>query len=231
MSALEYWAGYQVAEFGPDITVEESDRMIGARERMYPNLEVLMPTYAPDAVILDYGCGPGHDTIQFVRNGAEFVYYADISPKALELTGWRLAAHGLQGRAAPVLVTSLDTITGLGRFAHHIHTAGVIHHVEQPVETLSALAGCLLPHGEIRMMVYSANSWFYREKCWNDPEAFRLSADPGSPITRAWTTGEVRKLATAAGLRATYVGSYRDPSERKGSGLMSCWSLRSRPGA
>ena len=51
-----------------------------------------MPVVQKGKTILDYGCGPGHDTLLFCLNGAGHVFYYDISPLALEILDMR-AGH------------------------------------------------------------------------------------------------------------------------------------------
>jgi SAM-dependent methyltransferase len=219
-----YWSDNQVADLPLDITAEQSFDALEQRNAMYPGLIDLMPvTGYAGWDVLDFGCGPGHDTVAFLYHGAAHVYAADVSWKALEMTRARLIAHGLLDRATLMLVGDGDWM--LPR-VDHIHAAGVIHHVADPRRTLRRLAGALVANREIRMMVYSADSWFYKVKCGGDPDAFRAAADTGAPISHAWTHNEVVALAKQAGLNARYVGSYLTAGEPQPPGLMSCWSLK-----
>jgi hypothetical protein len=112
----------------------------------------------------------------------------------------------------------------------HVLAAGVLHHCSDPVATLRRLALGLRDHhsDRIEIMVYSAESWFYKVKAEGDPEVFRSLADGGAPIAHAWTKLEVRALAAAAGLRTEYLGSYRSSVEPEGPGLSACYALRLR---
>ena len=220
--SIAFWSENQVADLPLDIAAEQSFAALEERNAKYPGLGLLMPTHHPGKTVLDFGCGPGHDVVQFLRDGAEFVYAADVSPKALAMVEARMRAHGWDDVACQTV--PLDGVFPYLRGIDHIHTAGVIHHVPDPVATLRGLAR--MQPDEIRMMVYSSESDFYRRIAHGDQATFALLADGEAPITNAWTNAEVVEIAAKAGLEATYVGGYRHPGEIEGPGLSSCWSLR-----
>ena len=220
--SIAHWSKHQVADVPLDVTAEQSMAMLETRNVTYPGLEDLMPTDFPDKTVLDFGCGPGHDTIQFLLSGAERVYAVDISPKAIAMTRARARAHDVDGRLYTVLIGDKPWEPGP---VDHVHTAGVIHHVTAPVKTLKQLKRCLKPNAEIRMMVYSSESDFYTRIAGGNPGKFAEMADGDAPVTKAWTYDEVVALAKAASLDAVYMGSYWHPGEITGPGLSSCWSL------
>ena len=218
----EFWARYQVEDFDT-ITEDESVALLEERDRLYPGAVTLMPLNH-QGVILDFGCGPGSDTIGFLLNGAEHVYAADISPKALRMTCSRLAAHGMEQWCTPILI---ENEKWLPPEVDHIHAAGVLHPCAAPTATLRRLATGLRDGAEIRLMVYSSESAFYQLVCDGNPATFRLRADEDAPIANAWTIAEVQQIASNAGLCASHVGSYRHPTERGfGEGLSACYSVR-----
>jgi SAM-dependent methyltransferase len=214
-ASIAHWSEHQVADLPLDITAEQSLAAMEARNATYPGLLELMPTHQPGKIVLDFGCGPGHDVVAFLLGGAKYVYAYDFSPKARAMTLARVKAHGFENCSVGVQGGRVD----------YIHTAGVIHHVPDPVEALGLLSEALVPGGEIRMMVYSSESDFYRRIAGGDPATFARLADGEAPITNAWTGAEVIEIARQAGLNATYVGSYSHPGEVEGPGLSSCWSL------
>jgi len=221
--SISFWNRHQVVGIPEDITELESLDLIEWRNGLYPGLLDLMPVEGfGGKTVLDFGCGPGHDTIQFLLNGAKMVFAADSSRLGLTYLRRRLTAHGLSHRC--VILTGSD-LAFIPR-VDHIHAAGVVHHLARPVAGLSALRNQLKYEAEIRMMVYSAESEVYREDCNGDPELFRRNVDSEAPISNAWTREEIEVLAAEAGLTSIYVGSYRVPSETTGPGLSSCWSLR-----
>jgi cyclopropane fatty-acyl-phospholipid synthase-like methyltransferase len=217
--SIAHWSEHQVADLPLDITAEQSLAAMNIRNATYPGLLELMPTSQPGKVVLDFGCGPGHDVVGFLLNGATAVHAFDVSPKARAMTEARITAHGFLN--AQVMDRSYNCY-----FYDHIHTAGVIHHIPRPHQTLRFLKNFLRDDGEIRMMVYSSESDFYQRIAGGDPALFARLADGEAPITRAWSSEEVVRMCRAAGLRAAYVGSYRHPGEMAGPGLSSCWSLK-----
>lgn len=212
--SVAHWSEHQVADLPLDITERQSLAEMHARNAVYPGLLELMPTYKPGKVVLDFGCGPGHDVVGFLLGYAEFVYAYDVSPKARAMTVARVKAHGFENFHFDDHWLCVD----------YVHTAGVIHHVPDPVGTLRLLAEG--SPSEIRMMVYSSESDFYRRIAGGDPAEFARLADGDAPVTVAWTKEEVAAIAREAGLKAEYVGSYMHPGELEGPGLSSCWSLR-----
>ena len=186
----------------------------------YPGLLELMPVDFPDKQIIDFGCGRArHDRLPAQRRRA--CYAVDSAWHSLESTRYRLLAHGFQDRCTLVCV-------GEGEWrlpeVDHVHTAGVIHHIEDPVGALNKLAFCLRKGAEIRMMVYDADSEFV--KSCGGVEQFEYIADGEAPIAKAWTEAEVKQIAGAAGLKATLRGRYLVPGETVGPGLSACYSLK-----
>lgn len=215
--SIAHWSVHQVADLPLDITAEQSLAAMEARNAVYPGLLELMPTSQPGKVVLDFGCGPGHDVVGFLLGGAEYVFAYDVSPKALAMTEARARAHGFSNFevASTLPVHDFD----------HIHTAGVIHHIPDPDRVLYELGDYLANGAEIRMMVYSSESDFYQRIAGADPAVFARLADGEAPVTVAWSSKEVVRMCAAAGLRAAYRGSYRHPGEISGPGLSACWSL------
>jgi SAM-dependent methyltransferase len=203
-----FWAEHQVG--GPYDTLEESEQALAARRALYPALELLMPTDQPGKTVLDYGCGPGHDTVQFLENGAEFVYYADASPLALLTTERRLQLHGFADRAMPVLVPDGER-PDLPK-VDHVHCAGVLHHVTQPGRVLVALRMAMREGAELRLMVYDGGR--------------SIPTQSEVPITRWWTQEQVLHMAERAVLQAEYVGGYPCEAEWRKGCYAACYRMR-----
>lgn len=197
-----FWQQYQVG--GPYDNPYDSEQALDAREALYPDLYEFMPVDYPGQSILDYGCGPGHDTILFLRNHARKVYFADISWQALQTTSDRLQMHDLRKRASPILLPEALP------FVDHIHCAGVLHHVAEPLEILGDFRRAL-SSGEARVMVY-------------DGELSEHSQS-NVPITKWWTHKQFALLARKAGFRTEYVGSYPCSSEWRPNCYAACYSL------
>jgi len=217
-----HWGNHQVQMFDADVTAEQSADAIEQRFAAYPGAKELLPC-DHQGDVLDYGCGPGHDTIAFLLNGAQHVYAADVSWLGLSMLHDRLLVHGLLDRCTLMLVPESGGWTPPP--VDHVMCAGVLHHVSDPVAALERMRRALRSGGEVRLMVYEADSFLYRSVCGSDPEAFRRICDSGAPIARAWTKREVADLAKAAGLRATYLGSYGHKADAMYAGSSSVYSL------
>jgi SAM-dependent methyltransferase len=197
-----FWTEHQVG--GPYVTLEESQQGLAERQLRYPQLLDLMPVEFPGKTVLDYGCGPGHDTILFCQHGAGHVFYYDISPLALEIVDTRLEMHGLADRASPVERPWVPMVD-------HIHCAGVLHHTEDPLGILRDFRKILKPGAEARVMIYDGD----RSK----------KTQSNVPITKWWTEGEFRLMAHLAGLDARQVGFYECSAPWRPDCYAACYSL------
>jgi len=202
-----FWSEHQVG--GPFDTVEASEAALNARALLFPDLERLMPTSKPGLTVLDYGCGPGHDTVRFLENGAQFVFYADTSPLALQTTAQRLRLHGLDANAEPILVPD-GKPPNLPR-VDHIHCAGVLHHATLPALILNSFQRSLRPDAEARVMVYDGERSPHTQS--------------KVPVTHWWTHDQVKSLALYAGLFAEYVGGYPCPAEWRPDCEAACFRM------
>lgn len=199
-SATDFWQENQVAE-EPRSYEESIDQLI-AREQQFPLLKELMPVSFPGKVILDFGCGPGHDTILLLNHGAKHVYFADVSWKALSITNNRLKMHGLRDQATALFADDpLPTVD-------HVNCAGVLHHMADPIGALTRLRAV---SPQARVMVYDG----------------KLSQPSQSlvPITEWWTPQEFCDLVEEAGWKAVYQGSYECSAEWRPNCWAACYSL------
>lgn len=200
-----FWQEHQVG--GPYTTLQESEAALAERERLYPFVYGLMPVKQPGKVVLDYGCGPGHDTLLFLQNDAEFVYYADISRLALQITHDRIRLHGFNTENAVAFTADNQWLPRVD----HVHCAGVIHHTEDPLAELVKLRMALKEDGEARVMVYDGE----------------LSKHTQSevPITEWWTPDEFLDLCCDAGFDGRHMGSYPCPAEWRPDCYAACFKL------
>lgn len=198
MSATAFWQEHQVG--GPYATLKESNVALAERAALYPELYELMPVTFPGKTVLDYGCGPGHDTLLFLLNRAAHVHFFDVSELALQMTWERLQMYGLADYANAVN-SELPRVD-------HIHCAGVLHHMEDPLDALVRLreAG-----PQMRVMVYDGER---SEHTQSDV-----------PITEWWTPTEFLALAREAGWEGEHVGSYPCSAEWRPNCLAACYSL------
>lgn len=198
-----FWQEHQVG--GPYASAQESTQALLDRIQQYPDLLKLMPVNFPGKTILDYGCGPGHDTLLFLENGAEHVYFADISWQALKTTSERLEMHGVRERTSALFADDDLPVVD------HIHCAGVLHHVFDPLGALVRMKRALRPRGDCNVMVYDGEQSDHSES--------------EVPITEWWTHAEFINLAGEAGWRGKYLGSYPCSAEWRPNCNAACYKL------
>lgn len=201
MSAIDFWQDNQVADRFD--TIEDFEEALVDRDGLFPYLYELMPVCFPGKTILDYGCGPGFDTILFLKNRAKRVYYADVSWKALQNTTHHLNLYDYRHRTSAILLP--DSLPRIDL----IHCAGVLHHVEDPLGVLRDFRHTGAP---VQIMVY-------------DGEISEKSTSL-VPITEWWTRREFFALGMAAGFEVAYVGSYPCSSEWRPNCYAACYSLK-----
>jgi len=201
-AVAEFWGRTQID--GPYETLEDSIEALVRREQMFPRLYELMPVDLEGVRVLDYGCGPGHDTVLFAENGA-LVSYTDISPLARKITFDRLRLHGLSAYGFEVTDATRPALP----MADHIHCAGVLHHATNPHLILRAFRDCMNPGAELRVM------------CYDGELSEHTQSDV--PITRWWTPQEVLALAVRAGLSGSHTGSYECSSDWRPNCYAACY--------
>ena len=208
MSVATFWEEHVLA--GPFADAVESFEALRERERLYPDLRRLMPVDLPGRVVLDYGCGPGHDTVMTLLSGARRVYYADASVSALQVTMSRLALHELDGGVAVLVADEGEPQLPLG--IEHAHCAGVLHHVSDPLAVLSGIRKVLPLGCELRLMVYDGDRSRHTQS--------------EVPITHWWSERELKALAREAEFDARYVGGYECSSPWRPECVAACYVLR-----
>lgn len=202
MKTATFWAKNQVG--GPYSTVVESWADLRDRGERYPTLYDLMPVNLPGLTVLDYGCGPGHDTVLFCENGAGHTFYYDFSPLAMEIIDMRLEMHGLESRASPIELPHVPPVD-------HIHCAGVLQHVEDPLGILKGFRRWLKYAGEVRVSIYDGD----RSK----------HTKSKVPITTWWLETEFLYLCHMAGFDAEQTGHYECSAPWRPDCYMACYRL------
>ena len=181
-----------------------------------------MPLTGQDGkVVLDYGFGPGHDLVGFVEySKPSRLVGLDVWPISLSEAAARLALH----RAQPEFVRIDGSAVRLpleDATVDHIHCAGVLHHVPDPLAVLREFRRVLRSDGRSRIMVYNYESvWLHLNAAhiirFADPagrrptvwEAFRRSTDTEHcPISVAWTPAEASDMAARAGFASRHLGN------------------------
>jgi len=221
VSVSEYWNGHNVTGHRSFATAEESLEYFAWRNSQYVNYLTLMPVAGFDGRrVLDFGCGPGHDLVGFgVYSKPVALAGVDVSAASVREARVRLALHGIDadvqrlepGQSLPFENASFD----------HIHSSGVLHHVEDPLSALRELKRVLQPGGTVHVMVYNFDSlWMHLLVAYHRTivegrypgltarEQFARSTDgEACPISRCYRPDEFIALATTAGFDATFAGA------------------------
>ncbi|WP_022852156.1 class I SAM-dependent methyltransferase [Limisalsivibrio acetivorans] len=220
-----YWEEHTVNST-PFTSKEESERYLLWRSDIYPKMKELMDLYGDRGgqTVLDYGCGPGDDTIGYLmEGGASKVFSLDISSKALGLLEDRLKLYGIdskrvelikiqEGESIPIDVGSID----------HVHSSGVIHHSSSPADVLKELYRVLRPSGTGVVMVYNRESvWFHLFTVYermikkghfeglSPEEAFSRTTDgENCPVSKPFVPKEFISLCRNVGFDAEFAGGY-----------------------
>ena len=135
------------------------------RRDYYPHFSELMELDHPyeKDIILDFGCGPGFDLINFVlKSMAEKIIGMDISDKALKLARNYMDLIDVGEKQVLLMKTSNDPKIDLENSSiDHILCGGVLHHVAHPEIILSEFYRILKPGKSAIVMVYNKDSIFY----------------------------------------------------------------------
>jgi SAM-dependent methyltransferase len=218
----EFWSAFNVTGHRRFRDREESLRYFWWRSEQYFDYLEHMPVEGQDGkVVLDYGCGPGHDLVGFVEySKPSRLIGMDVSAPSLREATDRLALHG----AKPEMVRISEDTVRLplpDASVDYVHCSGVLHHVPDPVGVLSEFRRVLRSGGQGRVMVYNYESvWLHLwaahilrfAKSAGRPEtvreAFRRSTDTEDcPISEAWTPMQVSGMAARAGFSCRHLGN------------------------
>ncbi len=156
-----YWTDVNVTHHTRFHNVEESLAYLDWRNDQYPGYIDLMPVAGQDdKVVLDYGCGPGHDLVGFGHDSRPSrLVGIDISLSSLREAGARLALHRTEADLLHIREERLP-LPLEDRSVDYIHSSGVIHHTQDPVHVLGEFRRILRPDGVCRIMVYNyASVW------------------------------------------------------------------------
>lgn len=221
-SVREYWTEYNVTGHHAFTSATESLDYLEWRNDQYVDYARHMPLHGQDGkVVLDYGCGPGHDLVGFgVYSRPRRLIAADVSSSSLAEARARLALHQVPcewlllegaGHTLPLADGSVDLI----------HCSGVLHHTEHPERILREFRRVLAPGGRVRLMVYNYDSvWLHllvayeclvldrRYEGMDVRQAFARTTDgERCPIARVARPDEVSSAARAAGFEARHLGN------------------------
>lgn len=230
----KYWTQHNVTNHFDFSSVKDSLDFFDWRNKCYLYYQDLMPTHhADDKVVLDYGCGPGHDLVGFTINSKpKRLIAADVSTSSLKQAEKRLNLHN-----TPVEIIEIPANRTTIPLENHsvdlIHSSGVLHHTDDPLQILQEFRRILKPNGTLQIMVYNYHSiWVhlyvayecmiqdgsfknnilrklrFKEYPQDLKEAFRITTDgPGCPVSRFYKREEFIHYLNRAGFYGEYKGA------------------------
>ena len=217
-----YWTEHNVTLHKVFATAEESLDYLHWRNDQYVGYIELLPVAGHDGeVILDFGCGPGHDLVGFhAYSKPAAVIGLDVSSSSLGEARDRLALHGYDCQLIQAAENDQRLPLASGS-VDYVHCSGVLNHVMSPENVLAEFRRVLKPTGYARLMVYNFDSlWVHlyvthvlpkadpRYDGLDLDEAFRRSTDGfDCPVSRNWTIPEMQAMAADAGFRAAHTGN------------------------
>jgi SAM-dependent methyltransferase len=220
-TSADFWTRYNVTGHRAFASAEESLAHFRWRSDQYIDYLRYMPVDGQDnRVVVDYGCGPGHDLVGFaVHSRPARLIGIDVSPASLEQARRRLALHG--SRPELLQIGENVRLPLESASVDYIHTSGVLHHVPDPLAVLLEFKRVLRPAGEVRVMVYNADSlWLHLHVAYvvrivhglyrDLPvrEAFgRFTDGEECPLATVYTPGEFCALAASAGFACRFLGA------------------------
>jgi ubiquinone/menaquinone biosynthesis C-methylase UbiE len=218
----DYWTGHNVTTHHEFATPEESEQYFDWRNDQYFNYINLMPVSGHDGkVILDYGCGPGHDLVGFgLRSHPRKLIGMDVSQRSIAEAAKRLRLHSIVAELTCIPPNAKE-LPLASHSVDYVHCSGVLHHVPDPYQTLSEFRRVLKPTGQLRIMVYNYDSlWLHLYVAYltvivsgrfNDIDirsAFAKTTDGEEcPISRVYRMSEFTNLALSAGFDTVSSGA------------------------
>jgi SAM-dependent methyltransferase len=222
LSAAAYWSKHNVTQHHAFASANESLEYFYWRNDQYVGYIDLLPVIGQEGkVVLDFGCGPGHDLVGFgLFSRPRRLVGVDVSPRSLDEARRRLALHAIE--AELVCQPERQIVLPLDDGAvDYVHCSGVLHHIADREGTLKELRRVVHRDGEMRVMVYNYNSLFlhlytayvvqiyqgrYRHE--NVRQAFaHLTDGPHCPVAEVFRPEEFIDLAQRCGWRAEHLGN------------------------
>lgn len=166
-----------------------------------------------DKKVLEVGCGIGTDTINFARHGAA-VTVAELSEESMKIAKQRAEVFGVSDSVEFYSGNAEELTEFVPPDGYDlIYSFGVIHHSPHPERILSQVRRYARPGSTLKVMVYNRRSW---KVLWmvlkygrgNFSKTTQLIAEhseaqTGSPVTYAYTRGELADMLSRHGYRTT----------------------------
>jgi ubiquinone/menaquinone biosynthesis C-methylase UbiE len=222
-SNTEHWTDHNVTFHKDFKTKEASLNFINWRNSIYLFYDQLMPCSGFDGqIIVDYGCGPGHDTVGFVEySKPKKVYAVDISTSSLGESKERMKLHTNDTNLVEFVLIK-DGSANLpieDGSVDYVHSSGVLHHTPNETEILKDLYRILKKGGKARIMMYNYYSIYAQLQVGYNlrvkrgihkdvpfSEALRRESDMNAPIARYYKKEEFIKICEDIGFKASLKG-------------------------
>jgi SAM-dependent methyltransferase len=143
---------YERAPF-PGYPPHEDLAALRARGGRSPFARLLDRAIAPDARVVEIGCGTGQMCLYLARADRQIVG-ADLTRASLELGALAARRYGVTG--VHFVETDLHHPGLMARSFDVVFTSGVLHHTPDPRAAFAAVAGLARPGGFIVVGVYNA---------------------------------------------------------------------------
>ena len=171
--------------------------------------------------VLEIGAGIGTDAEEFSKHGAEYVGI-DISDVSIGLCKQRFNVLGLPGEFHVRNVH--DDLSDLGQF-DLVYCCGVLHHFPNIELSLENMHKSLTPDGELRLLVYSKNSW---KMAMIQKGLDQYEAQDACPYAQAYSREDIYKLLPAPNwtierLRQSHCFMYNVEEYKKGNYVLEPW--------
>jgi ubiquinone/menaquinone biosynthesis C-methylase UbiE len=218
----DYWTDHNVTSHKTFLSEDESLSYFKWRNDQYFKCIDYMPVTGFDGkVILDFGCGPGHDLVGFgVYSDPKKLIGIDVSARSLSEASDRLKIHGVTAELIQ-LDPNIANIPMDDMSVDHIHSSGVLHHTPDPLVWLQEMYRVLKPSGSINIMVYNYDSiWMHLYVAYQRSivqglysdlslrEQFAKSTDgEDCPISNCYRPDEWIEISNNAGFEAEFIGA------------------------
>ena len=203
-SVREFWNAASCGEvYAVGGTLEEQ---FTAHARMRYELEPYIHDFARFGEghgrdVLEIGVGMGADHVEWARSGPRRLVGVDLTPRAIEWAGRRIAAEGLR---SDLRVADAEHLPFPDASFDLVYSWGVLHHTPDTAAAFREVHRVLRPGGTARVMIYHSRSivgavlWIRYALLAGRPR--RSLADVyahhlESPGTKAYTVEQARALA------------------------------------
>lgn len=237
----DYWTRHTVYD-GAFFSAAQSARYMEERCGMHPQFRdyIRADDCHDGEVLLDYGCGPGHDLTWFsCKNNLKQIIGMDVSMTSLQKSQFRLALHGVPASRARLILAddASPSIALPDASVDFVNCQGVLMHTSFPEKILAEFRRVLRPEGRACIMVYNKSSvWYHLYAAYvlrfidatpllpltqeeisamGVDEIFRRSTDGVEcPISRCYTPEEFSEMCRNAGFAdVEYIGGYTNTLE------------------